>query len=481
MDERDSNGAPRRGRSSSAWRWTVRVVVVLGVLVGAIAGWYWWQIRAAEDRLAKVVGEIRQRGEPLAWADFAPEPLAPNDNAATYYRRAYAVYTRVDPNLLTAGGAEGEGAEEDVGDIVSELVADPNLRATRAEEIREFLARHEEVFELCRRAGRCEGADWGVNFTRPAVYVVLPNLNEIRMLGSLLCLRAAASIEAGRSEEGLRALRDVQSLGRLSRPAPSLIAYVVSSSLDEMCVQTLEQALPRVRYDGNRAAVPAAAKGLIADLLADTEFPRHIMGERSFIHDTLERIRTGRMPIAPLPGAGGVRRLMLQVAPGLLAEDQAVVLELMGFYVRAAEANSLPEARAVLARAPRGTDRLGGLAGALMPTFDRAYALHHHTVALRRLAATGIAVRLHRLDHGDKRPGGLAELAPTYIPAVPDDPFAAPPRPVAFAPDKAVLYSVGSNGKDDGGRCVRLSNGRLDPSGSPDLVFDLDPNLPGAP
>ena len=57
----------------------------------------------------------------------------------------------------------------------------------------------------------------------------------------------------------------------------------------------------------------------------------------------------------------------------------------------------------------------------------------------------------YRADTG-RYPARLAELAPKYLAAVPDDLFAG--KPLVYRPSEAgyLLYSVGINGKDDGGR-----------------------------
>ena len=73
-------------------------------------------------------------------------------------------------------------------------------------------------------------------------------------------------------------------------------------------------------------------------------------------------------------------------------------------------------------------------------------------VSSRRMTAVALAIRLYELDHG-RRPATLTELVPGYLPHVPDDPFAAKGVKLRYAPDarRALLYSVGVNGQDDGG------------------------------
>jgi len=70
------------------------------------------------------------------------------------------------------------------------------------------------------------------------------------------------------------------------------------------------------------------------------------------------------------------------------------------------------------------------------------------------LLLTLLALRAYRLEHG-AYPATLSALVPGYLKAVPDDPFAlSGPLRYKLAGAKFVLYSVGSDGKDDGGRPI---------------------------
>lgn len=70
------------------------------------------------------------------------------------------------------------------------------------------------------------------------------------------------------------------------------------------------------------------------------------------------------------------------------------------------------------------------------------------------LLLVALALRAYRLNHGTY-PATLAALAPKYLKAVPDDPFAlSGPLRYKRVGQKYVLYSIGPDGKDDGGKAV---------------------------
>jgi hypothetical protein len=82
--------------------------------------------------------------------------------------------------------------------------------------------------------------------------------------------------------------------------------------------------------------------------------------------------------------------------------------------------------------------------GKLVTATERSEQVHRN----RRLA---FALALYHADHG-RYPEKLAELAPKYLDTIPDDIFSG--KPLIYKPNGNgyLLYSVGANGVDDGGR-----------------------------
>ena len=71
-------------------------------------------------------------------------------------------------------------------------------------------------------------------------------------------------------------------------------------------------------------------------------------------------------------------------------------------------------------------------------------------IGRERAAVAAIAVCRFRQEHG-RLPQSLDELAPKYLSEVPQDPASGKPLLFKVAPDAFTVYSVGSNGVDDGG------------------------------
>lgn len=90
----------------------------------------------------------------------------------------------------------------------------------------------------------------------------------------------------------------------------------------------------------------------------------------------------------------------------------------------------------------------------LAPDFEGVGLREAINTAEDRLLLVALALRAYRCEHG-RYPPSLASLAPGYLTSVPADPF-APTRSLRYvmAGQKYLLYSVGPDGSDNGGRPI---------------------------
>ena len=69
-----------------------------------------------------------------------------------------------------------------------------------------------------------------------------------------------------------------------------------------------------------------------------------------------------------------------------------------------------------------------------------------------RAAIVAIALERWRLAHAGQLPASLFELVPDYLPAVPADPYDDQPLRYRKLPRGYVVYSIGPDFTDDGGK-----------------------------
>ena len=85
-------------------------------------------------------------------------------------------------------------------------------------------------------------------------------------------------------------------------------------------------------------------------------------------------------------------------------------------------------------------------------------SLNVKVCSYERMLAIDLALRAFHTDHG-RWPDSLEELVPTYLAKVSDDPFSGKQYIYRPAQPEFVLYSVGADGQDDGGK---FTNARRD-------------------
>ena len=83
----------------------------------------------------------------------------------------------------------------------------------------------------------------------------------------------------------------------------------------------------------------------------------------------------------------------------------------------------------------------------------KAEAKHKQVVAHERLLATEMALRSYQFEHGGP-PAKLEDMVTNFLAKLPQDPFGACPLTFRSQGTNWLLYSIGSDGVDDGGQAV---------------------------
>ena len=96
----------------------------------------------------------------------------------------------------------------------------------------------------------------------------------------------------------------------------------------------------------------------------------------------------------------------------------------------------------------------------LMPAVDHATLQHHYVRGGRDGILAAIAIELYRRRHATW-PESLGALTPSLLPAVPIDRFDGQPLRYRIVEGRPVIYSIGSDLDDDGGRpALRQADGK---------------------
>lgn len=312
---------------------------------------------------------------------------------------------------------------------------------------------------------------------------LLPSVQKCRELATALAARAMLETQTGRLDDAWRGLQACHRLGRLVARGGTLIEELVGIAIDQIATNADLAYL-------EAANLPAKT---ILDRLKDLEdlppmpslADKIDLTERFTMMQLIQMIRrdggktmgglTGQQP-RPLTDEEKKAWATLDWAPALKATnawyDRAVAA--MRIEDRAARLKEFDRFEADLAKVTKATksrddkvinkllteegitkalpQRLADvLIGLLMPAFRKVTDAQDRSIQNQRNLEVAFALAAYKGTEG-KYPAKLADLAPKYLARVPDDLFSGKPLIYKLADGGYMLYSVGVNGKDDGGR-----------------------------
>lgn len=396
---------------------------------------------AVKSKLAAL--QVEAGAKALALAPPRP-PEAPN--AAPTYRRAFAALTPQDhlPTLLRDRAPTWQKYDRSA--------FDPSDR-----EQREFLDSQQRGLALLREAATVSQCNFDRDLTSDTspMDVLVPELPYLRHGATLLAYDALARANRG---DRRGALEDLSAIFGIVRHLhyPLLIDLVTAAAIEKTGARALEDVLatspPKAdelarlnlgaaetfRERLRRVFAMEEAWGIAAFALlatgragnsADIEETLHMdpLGQ-AILDSPLYRIFFLEDDLAAYRRhLRTMREQVTQPAPTLLdafdKQEQSI-------------------------RATRGG---GILAGLLLPASYKVLFAALDGDATRDTVRLGIACTAYKAKHG-KYPDKLAELVPDFIPEVPPDPYDGRPLRLGHAPGSVVIYSIGRDRTDDGGR-----------------------------
>jgi hypothetical protein len=333
----------------------------------------------------------------------------------------------------------------------------------------------------------------------------LPSVQGCRELAFALAARAMLHAGQGKPDDAWHDLLACHRLARLVAQGGTLIEGLVGVATDAVASRADLAFLAGSRLTAKQI------RACLSDLEKLTRFPlvadKIDAGERFLMLDNMQQIgrqgagfmkrmggASGQSLGAPVPGMEAALK-NLDWDPALRLANRwydrlSAALRLKDRVTREkassnlykevlALQDSIPKAVAVLHDPPakdaaKAKGRAVGtiLVSLLLPRWDKVQQAADRAEQTQANLRLAFALALYRAENG-RYPAKLAALAPKYLAAVPSDLFSG--KPLIYRPSEKgyLLYSVGPNGKDDGGQ------GYADDPPGDDLAVRMP--LPGEP
>ncbi len=299
----------------------------------------------------------------------------------------------------------------------------------------------------------------------------------IRNAAQWLTEAAVNELHQGRLEEALQDLEAVAALARMERDEYTLVAQMIRIAVASLGLVTTWEALQAPGWTEPQLVRLQQAWAPV-DLVEAVE--KGFMGERAGGYEMFALVRRSSGPQAGrlfrsgwIPSSSSSNATAENVALDYVYLPAYKLTSIDAdelFYLTCLQ-ESLVALRSVKAQRPwpeakpalvKAGARVGTLAGfpvklrffmSLMslPNVSRAGERAIERETERQMMLAAIALKRFQLRHG-QLPSGLEALVPEFLPTVPYDYMSAKPLRYRLKLDGSyVLYSVGGDGKDDGG------------------------------
>ncbi len=302
--------------------------------------------------------------------------------------------------------------------------------------------------------------------------VELPPLQTLRDLAGLL--RADATL-AREARDGKRLLRDLNSILGLSHQigedAPlvcGLVALTIYDSGLDRIELTLRQDPTLIENADwialeHRLSGPKVAADMITVDMERMAFQDRL--QRSFTDDgsgngrlTPEGVKYFAWVSPPGRKNAWIDKAFEPLASLVVPSRQTLETVYAGYTDRAATNLKLPMRDADLRALKDEPNTWGVLDGRRaigpIPDYRRVQATVERSLGRRDGLMVGIALEVFRREHG-KYPENLSDLVPQLLPEIPADRITGEPVRFRIVNAQPLVYSVGADRKDDGGRPAR--------------------------
>ena len=402
-------------------KWTGIVLgglVAIGLIANAVFVW------TTDTRLERQVAAIRAAGDPVTLADLARPPIPPEKNAATYLRRAEADVAAIEKETMNL---------HPVSECPGFLMPPEDQKIVKG-----ALAAYPNVIPLLERAAGCPDFNAELDYTLPSkefLTKLLDVVNRFRSPARALHYRATLLVAEGNRDEAVRAALVILRLACHFDRNPMTLSYLMAIAVRGYAIRSADAAL-------QTGAISKDVRDALDKELAIQErmegFVWAMKSERAY---ALEYFRD----MIPARNFWLIR--------GMWNMQESACLEVHSTFIALA---GDPGSYRNVEQTVEGRKRV--LAVLLFPALKSGYlAVTRVRAEIRSLRVLN-ALQAHVRAGSDETPK-LAELG---LPAeTTTDPFTGEPLHVKRTPQGWLVYSVGPNFRDDGGKLDDPANGDI--------------------
>jgi len=290
-----------------------------------------------------------------------------------------------------------------------------------------------------------------IHYERNPIATLLPHLQESRRLVDLLGYEAMRQNQQGETKNALTACRAALNAARSPGDEPIIISQLVRNA----CVVRVCQAIERTLAQGEPPLEDMAALQKLLE--SEDAFPSLLLamrGERALLYKVFDAVENGVASVDELAQtrSGWLESTFVSLWRMDTRQDKALFLSLMTR--RIAEVQLPLHEQAALEKhfeqEIRELPKTAVLSRLLMPAIAKLGESFRRKHAYLRCMIVALAAERYRREK-KAWPETIDKLCPKYLSAVPLDPFDGRPLRYRRLENGVIIYSVSSDGIDDGG------------------------------
>jgi hypothetical protein len=449
------------------WYWRLTLGVLAFLVLSPCITMFWMQWQGNSD-LAKKVAELDasdpdwQIDQLIATRNAEVKKLSPN---------GWAQIQKVITKLPKGWDKE----INTIGEDFNELNHNQLIYAKTLESIIAIRQANPEALKLAREMHKFSQGGRELVVPDNPLLMLLPEVQETRNVMSLLSYSSHEAAIAGRTEESFQDGLNLLNCSRAFGDEPILITQLVRLAGRSIATQATKRTL----------ALGEPKTGLAelqAEYLKEADvnvLTKALRGERASSHKLFVLMASGdfyntvQAAQGTPPGAmpGQLERIGLWAMQSYLPSNHKLALEKLTEMI---EYSKLPfdEQHAkfkAIPKVPRGITTF--FVSLLMPAIEKVTEAALRSRGELLATGVGIACERYRQKFG-KWPEKLEDIPKDILPSIPNDPFTGKPINYKRLPDGVVVYTVGPDGKDDGGAVIQTKQTKMTDFGI--RLWDVD-------
>lgn len=477
-------------------KWWVKLLVFLAAVVVLISVVIGMSSAHSKNTVERYKDQLRAAGEKLDFKDFAFPDSDPNQNGRDLLEQAFNSMGPLSTGLVSSNPpaamrmvAPGKAM---VGWQESEIVSDFDKPATNSwVELQQQLQFENAAMEFLRQASQRSRFDFVLDYDQGPL-LLLPHLSKMKRAALLLSAATLADLHGGDTDSAATNVHTLLRIADAWQGESLLISQMVRMAMIQIAVNAQWEFLQATNLTEEQLALLQRDWNNL-QIVAPTE--RAFEMERAFAVREIEQMRTSHSRSTTFagllsPGSSGGsgsgdwldwlkdtgQSIKQKTADNLwrvswsyddememLQGDQVLVEAMREIHTNGFFKNAIADGdRKITALGldhPRTNwlrnqfdDEIESIMGSgsvlsLRKSMDRTLSAE----VARVTAGAALALKRYQLRHG-VFPPDLNALVPEFLSEVPRDPIDGHPLRYQFLPDGAfLLYSIGSDGVDNGG------------------------------